>query len=115
MRTPIDELRQRAKAIVSEFASDARVRAETVETQAYLGGGAAPEEAIASCAISLRVHGVSEDELAQRLRLGTPPVVARINEGAVLLDLRAVPHALDRQLADAIRAVARVAPDVARE
>ena len=115
MRTPIDELRQRAKAIVAEFASDARVRAETVETQAYLGGGAAPEEAIASCAVSLRVPGVSEDELAQRLRLGTPPVVARINEGAVLLDLRAVPHALDRQLADAIKAAARVAPDVARE
>ncbi len=115
MRASIDELRQRAGAIVGELTADTRISAEVVETEAYLGGGAAPAEAIASCAVSLRVRGVSEHELAERLRLGTPPVVARINEGAVLLDLRAVPHALDRQIVKAIRAAARVAPDASSD
>jgi hypothetical protein len=42
------------------------------------------------------------DSLAERLRLGTPPVVARISDGALLLDVRTVPEAELDRLAEAV-------------
>ncbi|MFB9319192.1 L-seryl-tRNA(Sec) selenium transferase, partial [Cryptosporangium minutisporangium] len=43
---------------------------------------------------------------AAALRAGDPPVVGRVERGALLLDLRCLPADLDDVLGDAVRAVA---------
>jgi L-seryl-tRNA(Ser) seleniumtransferase len=40
--------------------------------------------------LALIYEGLSADELAARLRSSEPPIIARVDEGRVLLDLRTV-------------------------
>lgn len=56
----------------------------------FLGGGTLPEEGMPSFAVRIRVPGLGATELAQRLRMAPVPVVGRIREDAVLLDMRTV-------------------------
>jgi L-seryl-tRNA(Ser) seleniumtransferase len=78
--------------------------ASIVATEARVGGGAAPSLALPSRAIALA--GRDATALAARLRMGSPAVVARIEDGALLVDLRTVPEereaALVRALAEAL-------------
>ena len=46
----------------------------------------------------------SPEELAAALRAGDPAVLARVHEGAVLIDPRCVPAGHDAELASAVRA-----------
>jgi L-seryl-tRNA(Ser) seleniumtransferase len=75
-----------------------------VGTSATVGAGAFPTHAIPSFAV--RVDG-NAAEIESRLRGGTPPIIARITEGAVLLELRTVPPTSQTQLVEAmLRALA---------
>jgi L-seryl-tRNA(Ser) seleniumtransferase len=40
--------------------------------------------------LAITCDGVSADELSANLRAGDPPIIARVEEGRVLLDLRTV-------------------------
>jgi L-seryl-tRNA(Ser) seleniumtransferase len=59
---------------------------EVVEAKAMVGGGALPLLELTGPAVALR--GGRPDETAARLRAGDPPVLARIQDGRVLLDPR---------------------------
>jgi L-seryl-tRNA(Ser) seleniumtransferase len=61
-----------------------RLGGTVVETRARVGGGAVPLLELESFACALD----GGDELAAALRAGDPPVVARVQEGRVLLDCR---------------------------
>jgi len=54
----------------------------------------------------LTCSNLSADELAGRLRANDPPVIARIEEGRVLVDLRTVFPAQDAALAAALQRIA---------
>jgi L-seryl-tRNA(Ser) seleniumtransferase len=75
-------------------------------TEAFAGGGALPEERISSWAIVLRTR-IGADEAAALLRSGDPAVIARINEGRLLLDMLAVS---DDELAELGAALCAVPP-----
>jgi len=75
--------------------------ATVVETSGAVGGGTYPGVDLASRAVELRSDGV--DRLAERLRHGDPPVVGRIVDDALLLDVRTV---LPGQEDDLVRRVA---------
>lgn len=77
----------------------AAVGGEVVERAGRVGGGGAPEVPLPGWAVAL------PEELARPLRLGQPPVVARVNQGRCLVDLRCVPEAQDAELIAAIQAV----------
>jgi len=62
----------------------ARLGGTVVETRARVGGGAVPLLELESFACALD----GGDELAAALRAADPPVVARVQEGRVLLDCR---------------------------
>jgi L-seryl-tRNA(Ser) seleniumtransferase len=76
------ELEQRARSLAD------RLRGQAVETQSAIGGGSLPGQTQPSWAVAL--EDSSADALAARLRHGHTPVVSRIEDGRVLLDLRAV-------------------------
>ena len=77
----------------------AAVGGEVVEHAGRVGGGGAPEVPLPGWAVAL------PEELARPLRLGQPPVVARVNQGRCLVDVRCVPEAQDAELIAALRAV----------
>ncbi|HEX3681254.1 MAG TPA: hypothetical protein VHU83_01845, partial [Bryobacteraceae bacterium] len=58
--------------------------------ESVIGGGAAPSSVLPTRLLSASCDGLSADELAARLRASNPPVIARVEQGRVLLDLRTV-------------------------
>ncbi|MBV8531401.1 MAG: L-seryl-tRNA(Sec) selenium transferase, partial [Candidatus Eremiobacteraeota bacterium] len=78
----IDELRSRAQAYA--VFSDATI----VESDAYFGGGALPQARVPSIAVA--ISSEIPHDLAARLRAASPPIVGRIEEGRLLLDLRTI-------------------------
>lgn len=81
----------------------ARLGAEIVAGEAFVGGGAAPEAAVAGEALALP----EQPGLLARLRTGEPPVVAYVREGRLMLDLRTVAPEDDETLAAAVEAAHR--------
>jgi L-seryl-tRNA(Ser) seleniumtransferase len=79
-----------------------RVGGTVVEGASLVGGGAAPGREIPSPVVRLDAADVVL--LARRLRLGEPPVVVRVDAGAVWLDLRTVDPADDDLLAERVAA-----------
>jgi L-seryl-tRNA(Ser) seleniumtransferase len=103
LATPVDALRARADRMVSVLRT-AGIAAETVFSDAQVGGGAFPEAAIPSAAVALPGDPAMR---AAALREGDPPVIGRIRDGRLLLDLRAIPAPEDERLLDAVRAAWR--------
>jgi L-seryl-tRNA(Ser) seleniumtransferase len=102
-----------ALAMIRQSAQELRARAErflrrtglTAELQdgfSVIGGGATPQQSIATCLIAVTVPGLVDVE--RRLRAGDPPVVARIENERLVLDLRTVLPAEEDELAAALRA-----------
>ncbi|MDX2436288.1 MAG: L-seryl-tRNA(Sec) selenium transferase [Acidobacteriota bacterium] len=89
----LDSLKRRARTIGRRLRS-AGLPARGRTTRAALGGGTTPEETVASYGLSV----AGGQELADRLRAVTPPVIGRIEDDAVVLDLRSVFPDQDRQL-----------------
>ncbi|MEO6463242.1 MAG: L-seryl-tRNA(Sec) selenium transferase, partial [Candidatus Eisenbacteria bacterium] len=61
---------------------------DVVPVASEVGGGALPGAALPTSAVALSSSGRSAAALEQRLRLGRPPIVARIRDDKVLLDAR---------------------------
>lgn len=86
----IEDLDGRARR-VADALSRAGWRTEIVDAQSTIGGGSAPGSAIATRAIALSRDGLSCDGVEEMLRGCATPIVARIENDRVLLDLRTVP------------------------
>ncbi|MGH2828049.1 MAG: L-seryl-tRNA(Sec) selenium transferase [Actinomycetota bacterium] len=92
--TPAEELRERAEGVAAAVAGDT-LKAEAVATRAVTGGGSLPGEEIGSWAVVLAHSELGADELQERLRRGSPPIIGRIDADRLVLDLRTVdPSAL---------------------
>jgi len=77
------------------------VRAEVIEGSSMIGGGSTPGQPLQSWLIAIDCSDVVEAE--RRCRLSDPPVVARIEDGRLLIDLRTVFENEQDDLARAIR------------
>jgi len=102
-----DALEPRARRFAERISSaaarlQARVRAGT----SVSGGGSGPGEGMPSVLIAVRAEGLSARALEERLRLGVRPVIARIEAGELLFDLRTVPEEQDEELLAALVAAA---------
>jgi len=80
-----DDLRTRAERFAATLDG---VRTSFIEGQSLIGGGATPEQPLPSWLVAIECPDVVEAE--RRCRMADPPVVARIEEGRLLLDLRTV-------------------------
>ncbi len=94
MRFSKDEIARRAEKIVSKVesveAKSARLKLELIDGESVVGGGAAPSAVLPTRLIALSHTDLSADELSARLRASAPPIIARLEEGRVLIDLRTV-------------------------
>ena len=69
------------------------------------GGGSSPTGEIATMLLVIEDPSGDAGRLEERLRRGDPPVVARVNEGKLVLDLRTVLPEQDGQLSRCLAAV----------
>ncbi|GLZ49425.1 L-seryl-tRNA(Sec) selenium transferase [Actinomycetospora sp. NBRC 106375] len=94
LEASVESLHTRATELAEQIGTPATV----VECVAQVGGGGAPGVELASAGVALPV------DLAVRLRDGADPVVAHVEQGRCVLDLRSVPPSEDARLAAAARA-----------
>lgn len=84
-----EELRQRAQNIVEGLNTN-HLNVELLEGESPLGGGAGPTSAFPTTLIAIAHTGKSAQDIEHQLRNSSPPIISRISEGKVLLDLRTV-------------------------
>ncbi len=89
MQLPKSEITNRCEALVSQIGSG-DLRAELLDGESLIGGGSAPSAVLPTTLIALTSRHLGASELAARLRALDTPVIARVEEGRVLLDLRTV-------------------------
>jgi L-seryl-tRNA(Ser) seleniumtransferase len=82
LRLDPETLRQRAVALAAQIPG-----ARVVKGTSVAGGGSTPDQTLPAWLV--RLPG-SPNAIERRLRAASPPVIARIQDGAVVLDLRTV-------------------------
>lgn len=85
-----EEIGARAEALAEKLRKAPLLRVNVIDGESVVGGGAAPSSVLATRLLALSCDDLSADELSRRLRIAEPPIIARVEEGRVLLDLRTV-------------------------
>jgi L-seryl-tRNA(Ser) seleniumtransferase len=93
---PLDDLRATAQSWARALSG------QVIDGQSAVGGGSLPGETLPTALVALTVP--APDVVATRLRLGNPPVIARIAEGRLLLDPRTVLPGQESALLAAVHA-----------
>lgn len=99
IRTPLAELDRRARQLCDRLRPHPALRTALLDGWSTVGGGSAPGTALPTRLVALSLEGLSAEALEARLRGLEPPVVARIEEERVVLDLRTVLPEQDELLA----------------
>lgn len=102
MRMSQREIADRAQKIVSALVPQG-LQVEVIDGESIIGGGAAPSATLPTKILALTGEGLSAEDIAVKLRWFDPPVVGRVEDGRVLLDLRTVFPEQDDLLLAAIR------------
>jgi L-seryl-tRNA(Ser) seleniumtransferase len=105
MRLSKEEIGQRAEEIRKQIASS-KLKIEILDGESLLGGGAAPSSVLPTRVMALSCDGLSADELAARFRASDPPIIVRVEDGCVLLDLRTVFREQDESIIAALTRIA---------
>jgi L-seryl-tRNA(Ser) seleniumtransferase len=101
MSTTAGEIETRARTLADQLQTTAW-RTILLSGASAIGGGSAPGVELPTVLLGLERDRLSADALEQRLRRGDPPVIARIGDDRVVLDLRTVAPADDDRLLDAL-------------
>jgi L-seryl-tRNA(Ser) seleniumtransferase len=105
----LEELNRRARRLKRMIEGATRdtqyaMRISIENGTSQVGGGALPTEFLPTRLVALRPTRISVDELNRRLRLGEPSVFARIQNDALLLDMRTVRERELKELTEAVEA-----------
>jgi len=109
MRWTKEEIGQRAEALAVKIQlsqTKFKMKVELTDGESVIGGGAAPSSTLPTRLLALSCDGLSADELSARLRASDPPIIARVTDGRVLLDLRTVFEDQDPTVAAALERIA---------
>jgi len=99
-----NDITRRAEALAVRVARDGMERV-LIDGESVIGGGAAPSAVLPTKLLGFSCAGLSADEFATQLRQGATPVVARVEDGRVLIDLRTVFPEQEEVLASALAGI----------
>jgi L-seryl-tRNA(Ser) seleniumtransferase len=99
-----EEIGARAEAVASRTQSS-KIKFEVIDGESVIGGGAAPSSLLPTRLLAITCEGLSADEVLTKLRHSDPPIIARVEEGRVLLDLRTVFPEHDDHLTHALQEI----------
>lgn len=105
-----EAIERRARAFVRRLkrarrklrADDEKLSCELIAGESAIGGGSAPTVHPKTALIALTHQGLSAVTLQENLRAAHPPVIARIHENHVVVDLRTVVEDEEKMLLDAL-------------
>lgn len=100
---PVEEIQDAARRLASDLNPRTGWRVEVVPETSRIGGGAAPGAGLPTYCLALRCAGRTAEETRRSLLACDPPVVPRIVEERVLLDLRTVAEDELDELQEALR------------
>ena len=89
MRFTKEAIGERAAKLAAQIDSP-KLKIEIMDGESVLGGGSAPSSVLPTRVLAMSCEGLNADELAAHLRGSDPPIIARVEEDRVLLDLRTV-------------------------
>jgi L-seryl-tRNA(Ser) seleniumtransferase len=104
-RLSAEEIGARASKLADQVGKLRGFSVELVSGESVVGGGAAPGATLPTMLMAVTCKDLSATELAARLRASAPPVIARLEENKVLLDLRTVLPEQDSLVLDAFRRI----------
>ena len=100
--TSASEIRSRAERVLNTLVdTDLEIRIEGAES--LVGGGSTPGQAISTAVLSLDSARFSTNQLEERLRAHQPPILARIDNDRLLIDLRTVLEGEEEEIVAALR------------
>lgn len=103
-----DEIRARCRRVLrllSKLGTSGGTMYKVVPIRSEVGGGTLPGLYLESFAISVKRPGWTANDLDNALRHGSPPVLGRISEDSLLLDLRTLISGQEKDLAMALQRV----------
>ena len=83
------KLEQRARDLI-QATGQSEAMLELIDGESTIGGGAGPTSTLPTVLIAISHPHLSAQEIEHHLRTSTPPIIGRISERKVLLDLRTV-------------------------
>ena len=110
LRLSETDLAKRCERIVYKIDS-AEFSVEIVPVESLIGGGTVPSARLPSWAIALRHATLRPQVYLAALRQLDPPIIARINEESVILDLRTVEPEFDEVLPNLLAKAAQSSVD----
>ena len=104
--TSLENLQNRAERLAPQLAASAAVaRAEAVPGTSYLAGLPIPAHEISTRCVAVEPAGMTAQRLAAALRSSIPPVVGRVHEDRLMVDLRSVIPRQDQELAEVFTSI----------
>ena len=92
MAASYEELSTRADNFIERLTREqsGNLQLQIIEGESAIGGGAAPTSRLRTALVAISHRNFSPNEIEEKLRRHNPPVIARIENDQVLLDLRTV-------------------------
>ena len=100
-----EELKRKAKRLSKRLRGIKDLEVHILREFSACGGGAMPELFLETYCVGIRHKGLSTSELERRLRNSEPPIVARVKEDMLLLDVRTLSY---EDMEDIIKVISRV-------
>jgi L-seryl-tRNA(Ser) seleniumtransferase len=99
-----EEIKKRAKKLINRLlrGSPEIIEFDLIAGESAAGGGSGPTSRLPTFLISITHQGLTPNQIEATLRRAEPPVIARIVDDRVLLDLRTVAESEERELERAI-------------
>jgi L-seryl-tRNA(Ser) seleniumtransferase len=105
IRLPIRELAARAVSLAEKLAEMPFISARVEEGESVIGGGSTPARSLPSRLIAVHHRKLSAQEIESALRQNKPPIIARVERGRLLLDLRTVFEDQDEEIVRALKKI----------
>jgi L-seryl-tRNA(Ser) seleniumtransferase len=99
-----DEIAQRARSLLEKIANS-NLAINLVDGNSAVGGGAAPLTQPETVLVAIQHAKLSATDLDAKLRDASPPVIARIVDDRVVLDLRTVSESEESELIGALQSL----------
>jgi L-seryl-tRNA(Ser) seleniumtransferase len=102
-----DTIETRARSFIQRFDDGRRsgLKAAVIEGHSAVGGGSGPNVHPVTALIALDHPTLGADEIESKLRAASPPVISRISQGHVLLDLRTIDISEESDLLGALKSI----------
>ncbi|MGH9801707.1 MAG: L-seryl-tRNA(Sec) selenium transferase [Blastocatellia bacterium] len=103
-----DTITRRARSFVRRAKSlNESLTLKLTDGHSLIGGGSAPETQLPTTLISLTSSRFSPDEIEEKLRLNSSPIIARILEDKLVIDLRTVSPNSEKEILSALAILGR--------